>query len=183
MVRIGLLAGVVAVLSCGGGPDDHGGRPDAADRPGDGGPLADGASGGDAQAAGQVPASPDTLFAYLQSRSYQRFSAESAPHPSAGPHGDVRAFLNPALESSLAAGDATHPVGAAAVKELYSGGAVSGWAVSVKVGAGTGGQSWYWYEVFSTSSGDDPIEGVGNSICTGCHAGGVDFVLVAYPLD
>ena len=66
-----------------------------------------------------VPAQPDTLFSFLKDGGYKGFASESKAHPSSGPHsGDVRVFLNPALAESLGAGNAAHPRGAAAVKEL-----------------------------------------------------------------
>ncbi len=132
-----------------------------------------------------VPTTGDQLFPYLQAGSYRTFSAESAPHASAGPHGLVRTFINPALEGSLAAGDASHPVGSAAVKEMYRDDALVGWAVYVKTQAETdGGNGYYWYEVSST---EDPSRvvaaGNGAPTCTGCHAAGQDFTLSAFPLQ
>lgn len=132
-----------------------------------------------------VPTEDAALFAYLQAGRYREFAAESGVHPSAGPHGNgVRSFVNSILDRSLADGSPSHPVGAAAVKELYdSGSTLTGWAVEVKVADGAGGDGWYWYEVFSTTDGSRPISGVGNPICTGCHAAGVDFVRIPYPLQ
>jgi hypothetical protein len=133
----------------------------------------------------EVPTEDAALFAYLQAGRYRDFAAESGVHPSAGPHGNgVRSFVNAVLDRSLAEGNLSHPVGAAAVKELYDGGAaLTGWAVEVKVADGAGGDGWYWYEVFSTTDGSRPISGVGNPICTGCHAEGIDFVRIPYPLQ
>lgn len=137
--------------------------------------------------SGGVPATPDALFAYLQSRAYQSFAAESGVHPTNAPHmTSVRTFLNRSLEASLARDASSHPVGAAAVKELYGAdGMLSGWAVVVKVAPsdGSDGDAWYWYEVFNIETGAPRIEGVGNSVCTGCHASGVDFIRVPFPLQ
>lgn len=134
-----------------------------------------------------VPASPDALFAYLQSGSYESFAAESSVHPTLAPHmSSVRTFLNPLLEQSLAAGASSHPVGSAAVKELYDASDVLvGWAAMVKVSGSDGNDesAWYWYEVFDVETGSPRIEGVGNSVCTGCHASGSDFVRVPFPLQ
>lgn len=138
-------------------------------------------------ASDAVPTASSELFAWLQAGRYRTFSAESAVHPSAGPHGGaVRTFVNGALERSLAAGGAAHPPGSAAVKELYAAdrSTLTGWAVEVKLQDDSdGGRGWYWYEVFSTTDGSRPIEGVGNSVCTGCHAQGADFVRIPFPLQ
>lgn len=134
-----------------------------------------------------VPTTRDELFAYLQGGGYRGFARESAVHASAGPHGgSVLTFINGALERSLAAGNAAHPKGAAAVKELYGADrtTLTGWAVEVKTEADSaGGQGWYWYEVFSTTDGSRPIEGFGNPVCTGCHAEGRDYVRIPFPLQ
>lgn len=137
----------------------------------------------DATAA--VPTEAEALLAFLQAGAYRDFPHESAPHPSQGPHGSVQTYLDPTLAGSLEAGAATHPVGAAAVKELYQGGELSGWAVYVKTQADSdGGNGFYWYEVFSTT---DPTrigaDGVGVPLCVGCHQAGRDFTLSPFPLQ
>jgi hypothetical protein len=94
--------------------------------------------------------------------------------------------VNEVLDRSLAEGSLSHPVGAAAVKELYAGDGttLTGWAVEVKIQSDSaGGDGWYWYEVFSTTDGSRPISGAGNPICTGCHAEGIDYVRIPYPLQ
>lgn len=137
------------------------------------------------EAAGAVPTSSEELFAYLQSGAYRSFPHESAPHASVGPHGQVQTYINPVLEASLSAENEAHPVGAAAVKELYGDGVVTGWAVYVKTQAESdGGNGLYWYEVFSTT---DPtavaVDGQGEPGCTGCHSAGRDFTLSSFPLE
>ena len=129
-----------------------------------------------------VPTAKEELLTWLQAGKYSGWAAESAPHPSAGPHGTVKTFMNPILAASMAAGSATHPVGAAAVKELYSGATVNGWAVEVKTAADSdGGAGWYWYERIGSF---DVVSSNGPNFCSGCHAGGgVDFVLTPYPLE
>lgn len=139
------------------------------------------------QAPVVVPSSPDALFAFLQSRQYESFAAESSVHPTNAPHmAAVRTFVNPALESSLAAGASSHPVGSATIKEMYDGnGALAGWAAMVKVSASDGndGNAWYWYEVFDTESDAAQIQGIGHPSCTGCHQSGSDYVRVPFPLQ
>jgi hypothetical protein len=137
-----------------------------------------------------VPTDQAKLFKYLKSGDYKKFAAqESGEHPAAGPHTNigwpVRVFLDPVLDSSLAAGNAEHPVGSAAVKEMYADdGKLQGWAVMVKTEKdGAGGAGWFWYEVTSIKNGDDPVAiGNGVPLCFGCHFPGKDFVLTGYPL-
>jgi hypothetical protein len=131
----------------------------------------------------QPPTETAALQAWLGAGAYRGWEAESGPHPSAGPHGGmVRTFLNPALFASLSAGDAQHPAGAAAVKELYfTGETVRGWAVMVKLQADSDrGRGWYWFEDFGSGA---PFAGVGLGGCTGCHSAGRDFVRIPFPLQ
>ena len=134
-----------------------------------------------------VPTDASTLFAWLRAGRYRGFARESAVHATAGPHGgSVLTFVNAALAQSLAAGNASHPAGAAAVKELYAADrtTLTGWAVEVKTQTDSaGGQGWYWYEVFSTTDGANPIAGNGHPGCTGCHALGADHVRIPFPLQ
>lgn len=132
-----------------------------------------------------VPTTAAELFAWLQAGSYSGWDAESAPHSSQGPHGTVQTYVNAQLAGSLAAGASTHPMGSAAVKELYTNGALGGWAVEVKVQADSaGGAGWYWYEVFSATDGSSPaVDGTGVAGCTGCHSGGSDYVTTGWPLQ
>lgn len=136
---------------------------------------------GEAETAGgtEVPTDGD-LMAWIDGGEYLTWPAEAEIHPSAGPHfGDVRSFFSPALAASLEAGNAQHPVGSASVKELYgNGNEIGGYAIMVRVGSGAGNNAWYWYEVFNNQTFAD---GRGESICTGCHSDGVDFVLSAGP--
>jgi hypothetical protein len=134
-----------------------------------------------------VPTSGDDLFPYLQSGKYLGLPSESAIHTSTGPHGGkVRTFVNPSLLASLEAGNAEHPVDAAAVKELWGAGAsLGGWAVMVKTEADSaGGDGWYWYEVYSATDPSSPVaDGNGIGLCANCHAGGKDFFLSPFPLQ
>ncbi len=143
-----------------------------------------------ADVASAVPTDKDELFRYLKSGAYKEFAAqESGQHATRGPHTNigwpVRVFLDPVLDGSLAAGNAAHPLGSSAVKEMYDDdGDLQGWAVMVKTEQDSaGGGGWFWYEVTSTRSGDDPVAtGNGVPLCFGCHFIGRDFVLTDYPL-
>ena len=127
------------------------------------------------------PTGSAALLPWLEAGSYLAWDRESAIHPSAGPHGgDVRTYVNAALVASLATGAASHPVDAAVVKELYDDAEVVGFAVMVKVAPGTGGDTWYWYEVVGSSTYAD---GVDESLCWGCHEDGADQVLTPFPLQ
>lgn len=133
-----------------------------------------------------VPPTTDAaLQAWLAAGEYAAFLPESGIHDSAGPHGGaVRTFVNRALAGSLTSCASSHPVGAAAVKELYDEGVLDGWAVMVKTEDGTGAARWFWYEVFSTAADATPaFTGQGHDTCTGCHDGGLDAVRTRWPLQ
>jgi hypothetical protein len=134
-----------------------------------------------------VPTDRAQLIAYLRAGEYKSFAHESARHPSTGPHfGEVITYLNPVLEASLAQGASQHPPCAAAVKELFIGtDSVQGWAVYVKVRAGShGGAGFYWFETTSTAAGAEPdYADDGVVVCVNCHRGGADFALVPFPLQ
>lgn len=129
------------------------------------------------------PTNAAELVPWLEAGEYLDWAGESGPHPSAGPHGDVRTFFNDVLVASFEAGAAEHPQDAAAVKELFdAGGGPNGWAVMVKVQPDSaGGDGWYWYEIVGT---DVFADGLGVALCTGCHSGGgSDYVLSPFPLQ
>ena len=109
------------------------------------------------------------------------------------PHGSyVITFINSILEGSMKAGNDVHPVGSAAVKEMYGDDKKpTGWAVSVKAQADSArGKGWYWYETMSSTDanaipvqGSRTGEGFGAGVCIGCHGRfGQDYVVVEYPL-
>jgi hypothetical protein len=120
----------------------------------------------------------------IEDGSYRTWKSESKVHPSTGPHGgNVRTYVNDSLFASLSAGNAEHPKGSIAVKELYGAGTekVTGHAVMQKTSdASNGGAGWYWYE----DLGGGAIEGQGKSLCVNCHRGSTrDFVLAPFPLQ
>jgi hypothetical protein len=143
---------------------------------------ATGGSPGDAQTPAMGAAAMD---AWLAQKHHQAWRCEPAAHAarSPSPHGRNRVCSN-ALMSAHGQGE--YPVGAAAVKEIFSGDSVTGYAVSLHVKAGTGGDSWYWFERLG---GRLVVDGLGDagtakSVCVGCHQaagsdpmhGGHDFV-------
>jgi hypothetical protein len=132
----------------------------------------------------EVPTVEDQLFPWLQDQAYKLWYHEAAAHQSSGPHGQVLDYLNPTLEASMKAGDSEHPIGSAAVKELYANGHVTGWVVMVKTMAtSNNGAGWYWYGVTSTTDSTQVVaSGNGASACTGCHSsGGHDFIKIPFP--
>lgn len=191
-----LLAVAVAVLSSCGDDQD----PESSTPPNDSGAIAVDTSMTDSamsEAASEVsadvatgedvPSEAAALNAFLQARKYAAFRAESAVHPSSGPHGKVRTFVNRALAQSLDAASAQHPIGAGSIKELYGadGTTLTGWAVEVKVRADSdAGKGWYWYEVFSVMPGASPVvDATGAPGCTGCHGSGArDYFKSPWPL-
>lgn len=120
------------------------------------------------------------LLRWLRAGTYQAdYTGEPAVHTSATAHGmHVRTFYSPVLVEDLAAGRTTFRRGAAMVKELYFAGQeqVVGWSVMRKLRAGRGGGAWFFYETLDGTNAR-PFVGRGLPLCTGCHAGGVDFLL------
>lgn len=180
------IAGICAALVLGGCTDDDFAGTDAsADTGGDGGTQEDAGGddgeGGDVE-GGEVPTDPAALATWLAGDKYANWVHEAEAHPTNSTHfGDVQTYFSPLLAASLQAGSSSHPVGSAAVKELYDEqtGELSGWSVSVKAdGSATGGDAWFWYEFV------DDVEVVadfGEPSCTGCHASGTDFVKSSLP--
>ncbi len=133
-------------------------------------------------AAETPPTGIDALLPWLQAGHYRQWQSESSAHESSGPHfGKVRTYLNLSLAASLRDGNAEHPRGVAAVKELFGRGEMArGWAVSLKLDeTSAGGSRWYWFEYFDAQVVADAR---GAPLCGGCHAAGRDFVLTPWPL-
>jgi hypothetical protein len=125
-----------------------------------------------------VPAQADTLFAFLRAQDYRAFS-ESAEVQNSSAHGAGRTFQNPILANSMHAGEERHPVGSAAVKELFNAkGDLFGWTVMVKLSSDSGdGNDWFWYEVHNLSDGSHPVASRrGVPVCVRCHTAAPDFV-------
>ena len=139
-----------------------------------------------AQSRDVPPTDGAALLKWLQAGRYKAWTHESTAHPSLGPHPSaVITFLNPTLDRSLAAKNAAHPKGAAAVKELLNmHGKLAGWAVSVKTADDSaGGKGWYWFEILGTRDLDNAVANAnGVPLCYGCHTPGRDFVLIQHPL-
>lgn len=135
-------------------------------------------------AEGPIPdEDSDALLAWLRGGGYLDWEGESAVHDGAGPHfGDVRTYISTELFESLDSGAQAHPVRSAAVKELYgTTSEVQGWTIAVKRAEDSAnGDGWYWYEIYE---GSVLADGDGLGVCTGCHSGGLDYVLTPFPLQ
>ncbi len=125
---------------------------------------------GDDVSSTQIPPRGSTdVQAWLAAGHYLDWTCEPERHPArpGSGHGANRICSNTAL---VLAADETgpFPVGAAAVKEIFSSaGEIRQYAVYRKVAEGTGGASWYWYE----GLGDDIVaNGEDHGTCTGCHS-------------
>lgn len=126
-----------------------------------------------------IPTNGAALIKWLQAGNYKSWAKESKVH-GGGIHGQVLVYINAALDASLKAGNSTHTVGSASVKELYTGSNVTGYAVMVKVSSGAAASTWYWYEKIGSNVVAD---GTSVSLCTGCHSAGKDYFRTKYPLQ
>jgi len=108
-------------------------------------------------------------------RSWTRAPGYEQRQPAASPHSDeVDIYVNDVVAKALADGKplSEWPEGATIVKDGFSKSKLELTAILDKRADG-----WFWAEYF----GDKPAFSGKPSACTGCHAGGDDFVL-AFPL-
>jgi len=127
-----------------------------------------GGSSGDLSDPGDPQTPPKgraNLEPWIAQGFYKGWRCEPAAHPARpfGAHGQNRVCSNELLS---AAGAGEFPVGSASVKEIYSGTDVAGYSVSRHTSAGTGGNTWYWYERIGSGS---PTDAQGASVCVSCH--------------
>lgn len=131
---------------------------------------------------GVMPREPAALQAWLQDFNYRGGVGWTAMTElrATGEHGGERLFFNDVLAASWRAGAQVHPLGSAAVRELWAGDlrTLKGFAVMLKTGvSGDVGEGWYWFEVFGTTAEARPtVAEAGARGCVGCHAHAVDFV-------
>jgi hypothetical protein len=124
------------------------------------------------------------LDAWLLNREYEGWERWSDVGPTLG-SGGARVFLSDALVESLLRGNRSHPVGAAAVRELYAEDFVTlvGYSVLVKTAASFAEDSWFCYERLDLTPGSDAqVAELGAPGCEGCHHRGSDFVHSTLPL-
>ncbi len=179
MSKIHVLAmvfgAVFGLVACDGGDGSGGG--------GSGG--GGGGGGGGSVDDPQLPptSSAADIDAWLAKGDYKSWACESPEHEarSPSPHGVNRICSNAVLSGHTGTGE--YPVGSAGVKELWDaiGGKVIGYATYRHVKAGTGGDTWFWYEIVpldSPAPHDDKgvvafgtgDKGPAKDICVGCHA-------------
>ena len=132
----------------------------------------------DAGALPTLPPGPQTpptgqaaLEAWLAQGHHKSWTCETviSPRRLNGSHGRHRVCSNQLLIDSTSG---PYPVGAASVKELFeSGDLPNGFAVGLKVVAGPGNHTWYWYERTGRLATLQPLaDGVGAPACgSGCH--------------
>lgn len=167
------LAVAFGITACGGdgGASGSGG---AAGSGGDGaggggsgaGGSGTGASAGDAQTP---PQGAEAVDAWLAAGHYKSWKCQPEKHPPKpeSAHSANRVCVNDKLANAPASGEL--PAGAAAVKELFSGDAISGYAVSLKTNPASGeGEGWYWFEKLGSSVA---IDASGPNFCSDCHKG------------
>lgn len=118
------------------------------------------------------PPASSALGDWLRAECYARWPSEPAVHASSMNPSGIRIFLSPALAASVSGGQEAHPVGAAAVREIYGPDHAQrvGWSASIKTADG-----WFWYEEF-TRHGRATVAQREAPGCTGCHDGGRDRV-------
>jgi hypothetical protein len=134
------------------------------------------------------PADVEAIGAWLRGDGYRGWVPQSEARPT-GDHGGARIFLNQALDASLAAEARRHPLGAAAVREIYEPDLVTlkGLALMVKVAddpdvADDEGHNWLWYETFAVAEDGAPtVAERGAPGCVGCHEAGDDLVIRPAP--
>ena len=126
-----------------------------------------------------VPVDPLALRDWLQGFAYRIWTPQTEIRAT-GEHGGERLYFNALLTRSMKAGAQDHPIGSAAVRELYSGDlkTLKGFALMHKIGpSGPTGAGWYWYEIFGTTAETEPMVAQTEArSCVGCHAHAVDFV-------
>jgi len=183
MLRSSLVILALLPLACtGSGSDDTGGDSSSSA----GGNTNTDTSADDDSTGGvmiDVPTEGVALLAWLEAETYTSWEAETAVHDATGtsPHGRVRTYFNDVLVTSYMAGNTTHGVGSAAVKELFDGmDARIGWAVGVKVAESDAPESWYWY---LNAGGMVNADGTGVALCEDCHVAGTDRMITGYPLQ
>lgn len=117
-----------------------------------------------------VAATKDGITAYVQAGDYKAWEKEPAVRDAIRSHGgSARSYFNGKYLDARRQNRYPMALGAMAVKELYDGGNVYGYAVAIKTRSGEGADTWTWYE--TTGLPDVKYFGVANPTCEGCHSG------------
>lgn len=153
-----IVAGLlVASLALGGCGSDSGADPGAGAVPvGDDGKT--------------IAATRDGITAFITTGDYLAWVKEPAIRDAIRAHGGrARSFFNSKYLQARRTSTYPMPLGAMAIKELYTGTTLYGYTIGVKTRAGEGAQTWTWYE--TNGLPDVDYFGVGNATCEGCHGG------------
>ena len=121
---------------------------------------------------------------WLDTGCYLDWPAESGVMPSTMARGSAQVFINPSLHQSLKSGNEHHPLGAAAVRVMYTedGNTHRGYSISIKV-SNDDLTGWFWYEQFDDLNNGHALTASRDARgCVGCHSHGTDFVQSAVPL-
>jgi hypothetical protein len=141
--------------------------------PSDGGQADAGFEGDGGSGDGGLETSQAGLSSFVAAGDWRAYIAEPAAHDSAGPHGQLRVFVDERLYSSLKAFALTHPLGSVAVAERYDlDGGSAGHLLTIK-DTGAVGAEWVFFE--QSAVGETYERGTAGG-CGLCHAAGTDFV-------
>jgi hypothetical protein len=123
-----------------------------------------------------VPHDEASALRFVQLSCHQQWPGEAEVKRADMAPGGARVFWDPVLHASLQAGGSEHPIGSAAVREIYTEDlkTLLGWAIAIKQTAGGTGDDWLWVEHFAAVG--TTVARPGASGCVGCHAAGTDFV-------
>ncbi len=111
------------------------------------------------------------VAAFLEGGAWQAWTKETAAHASLGPHGQVQTWFGPRYVEARRAETTPMPVGAMAIKVLYDGDTLDGYAVAIKTSTGAAASTWTWYEAFVPKLTEPLYFGVAVPTCENCHGG------------
>jgi hypothetical protein len=116
-----------------------------------------------------IAATKDGITAYLNAKEYLGWAKEPAVRDAIRSHGGrARSYFNKKYLEARQKDAYPMQLGAMAVKELYSGDSVTGYAVGIKTRSGAGAETWTWYETVGLP--EVKYFGVANPTCEGCHS-------------
>lgn len=145
----------------------------------DGGGGDDSQEGDDEPSAEQPAMSEAEVQALVAGSLYATWPRDASPQAGMV-HGPQQVYFNELLRNSMNSNQAVHPVGSIAIRRIYASltsPTVKGYAVQVKVAAGTDAKSWLYYEVPDLASPNNKTYGLGPTPCVSCHAvGSKDYI-------
>lgn len=124
------------------------------------------AAGNDGRA---IAATKEGITTFILSGDYMAWEKEAGVRDAIRSHGGrARSYFNATYLQARRTDTYPMPRGAMAIKELYSGSSISGYAAAVKTRSGDGADTWTWYE--TTGLPEVKYFGVANPTCEGCHS-------------